>query len=175
MTDLVSRNASTFAAPPKAGRATASALFLREDEVRRGIELLYFGHSHMLRSIDTGLAAQGLGRAHHRALYFIARSPGLIISDLIGILGITKQSLSRVIRDLEARGLLILHTGRHDRRQKELRLTEAGAALETALFAEMRTRMADAYAAAGQDAVTGFWHVCEGLIPAAAQGFVTRP
>ncbi len=170
MTDLISKNAVA-----KSARPSASALFLREEEVRRGIELLYFGHSHMLRSIDNGLSAQGLGRAHHRALYFIARSPGLIISDLITILGITKQSLSRVIRDLETRGYLSLQTGRHDRRQKELRLTEAGAALESALFAEMRTRMADAYAAAGQDAVTGFWHVCEGLIPAEAQGYVTRP
>jgi DNA-binding MarR family transcriptional regulator len=160
---------------PKSVRPAASALFLREEEVRRGIELLYFGHSHMLRTIDEGLAEKGLGRAHHRALYFIARSPGLIISDLIALLGITKQSLSRVVRDLEAAGYLELRQGRNDRRQKEIRLTETGVALEAALFAEMRSRMADAYAAAGQDAVTGFWHVCEGLVPAETLRAVTKP
>lgn len=149
-----------------ANPATASALFLREAEVRRGIELLYFGHSHLLRAIDDNLAKEGLGRAHHRALYFIARKPGLVISDLIALLGITKQSLSRVIKELEARKLLTLQTGRHDRRQKELHLTEEGAALEAKLFADMRTGMASAYGDAGQDAVTGFWRVCEGLIPA---------
>jgi DNA-binding MarR family transcriptional regulator len=159
----------------KITRPGASALFLREEEVRRGIELLYFGHSHMLRSIDEGLAAKGLGRAHHRALYFIARSPGLIISDLIALLGITKQSLSRVVRDLEQAGYLELKQGRNDRRQKEIRLTAAGVALEAELFAEMRVRMADAYAAAGQEAVTGFWHVCEGLIPAETLKAVTQP
>jgi DNA-binding MarR family transcriptional regulator len=159
----------------KITRPGASALFLREEEVRRGIELLYFGHSHMLRSIDEGLAAKGLGRAHHRALYFIARSPGLIISDLIALLGITKQSLSRVVRDLEQAGYLELKQGRNDRRQKEIRLTAAGVALEAELFAEMRARMADAYAAAGQEAVTGFWHVCEGLIPAETLQAVTQP
>jgi DNA-binding MarR family transcriptional regulator len=155
-------------------RLAASALYLREDEVRRGIELLYFGHSHMLRSIDAGLADVGLGRAHHRALYFIARQQGIIISDLIALLGITKQSLSRVIRDLEARGLVHLARGRADGRQKTLRLSDAGSALEGQLFAEMRSRMAHAYAAAGQASVTGFWHVCEGLIPEAVQAQVTR-
>src|SRR3546814_6487957 len=55
----------------------ASPLFLREPEIRRGIELLYFGYSHMTRAADQRLESQGLGRAHHRALYFIARSPDL--------------------------------------------------------------------------------------------------
>lgn len=148
-----------------ANPATASALFLREAEVRRGIELLYFGHSHLMRTLDDMLAREGLGRAHQRALYFIARRPGLVISDLIALLGITKQSLSRVIKDLETRALIKLSTGATDRRQKELRLTDTGASLEARLFAEMRSRMAAAYGDAGQDAVTGFWRVCEGLIP----------
>ena len=62
---------------------SASPLFLREPEIRRGIELLYFGYSHMTRSIDEGLAQMGLGRAHHRALYFIARQPDLTVSQLL--------------------------------------------------------------------------------------------
>ena len=64
------------AEPPRA----ASPLFLREAEIRRGVELLYFGYSHLTRAIDEGLARQGLGRAHHRALYFIARQPDLMDS-----------------------------------------------------------------------------------------------
>ena len=144
---------------------TASALFLREAEVRRGIELLYFGHNYLVRALDDMLAKEGLGRAHQRALYFIARKPGLVISDLLALLGITKQSLSRVIKELDGKGLITMRTGRNDRRQKEVRLTEEGAALEARLFAEMRARMASAYGDAGQDAVTGFWRVCEGLVP----------
>src|SRR5688500_19911048 len=60
----------------------ASPLFLREPEIRRGVELLYFGYSHLLRGIDEGLAELGLGRAHHRSLYFIARQPDLTVSEL---------------------------------------------------------------------------------------------
>lgn len=142
----------------------ASALFLREAEVRRGIELLFFGHASFWRSIDAALAARGLGRAEYRALYFIARQPGLTISDLLVLLGITKQSLGRALRPLEERALLVTRPGGRDRRQKELRLTAAGQEMESALFALLREAMGRAYSAAGQDAVTGFWRVNEALI-----------
>ena len=107
----------------------ASALFLREEEVRRGIEYLFFGHGALWRAIDGRLAENDLGRAHYRALYFIARAPGITISDLLGLLGITKQSLGRVVKDLEAREFLTTRQGGRDRRQKELRLTPAGRAV----------------------------------------------
>lgn len=143
----------------------ASALFLREAEIRRGVELLYFGYSHLYRGIDAGLADQGLGRAHHRALYFIARSPNLTVSALLGLLGITKQSLSRVLSELTERSLVESRPGPSDRRQRLLRLTAAGAALEAELFEALRERMSVAYARAGQGSVSGFWAVLDGLIP----------
>ena len=150
--------------PPVTPRA--SPLFLREPEVRRGIELLYFGYSHLTRAADEMLARHGLGRAHHRALYFIARKPSLTVGELLRLLAITKQSLNRVLTELTARGLVETRPGTHDRRQKLLTLTDAGAALEAELFDVTRERLAAAYAHAGQDAVTGFWQVLEGLIPA---------
>lgn len=143
----------------------ASPLFLREDEVRRGVELLYFGYTRMTRSVDELLVEHGFGRAHHRALYFIARQPGLPVSALLRILSITKQSLGRVLNDLSAKGLVETRTGEQDRRQKLLRLTEAGAAFEAQLFDALRAGLSAAYAAAGQESVTGFWRVLEGLIP----------
>jgi len=157
-------------AGPQAGagplRVTpASPLFLREDEIRRGIELLYFGYTAMIRGADAILEAQGLGRAHHRALYFIARRPGLTVKELIGLLGITKQSLGRVLGDLNGRTLVEQNIGTSDRRQRLLSLTPTGAALESRLFAELERSMARAYGEAGQQAVTGFWAVLLGLVP----------
>jgi DNA-binding MarR family transcriptional regulator len=151
---------------------SASPLFLRETEIRRGVELLYFGYSHLYRQTDDCLAKQGLGRAHHRALYFIARTPDMTISDLLRTLGITKQSLGRVLSELADRNLVETRAGREDRRQRLLRLTPAGAALETELFEAMRQRLGGAYAKAGQDAVTGFWRVLEALIPPEERGRV---
>lgn len=145
--------------------SNASPLFLREDEIRRGVELLYFGYSNLTRSIDEGLAQQGLGRAHHRALYFISRQPDLTVSELLNLLAITKQSLGRVLNELIERDYIAARPGTRDRRQKLLRLTETGAKLEAELFRALRQKMAAAYAQAGQGSVTGFWRVLEGLIP----------
>lgn len=144
---------------------SASPLFLRENEIRRGAELLFFGYGHLYRQTDQCLAKQGLGRAHHRALYFIARQPDQTISNLLRTLNITKQSLGRVLGELTERDLVETRTGREDRRQRLLRLTPTGAKLERELFETMRTRLSAAYAAAGQEAVTGFWRVLEALIP----------
>ena len=88
-----------------AAAPSASPLFLREAELRRGLELLYFGYSHLTRSIDRDLGRQDLGRAHHRALYFISRKPGLTVSELLALLAITKQSLGRVLNGADRTGV----------------------------------------------------------------------
>ncbi|WP_422396678.1 MarR family transcriptional regulator [Sphingomonas ginsenosidivorax] len=129
------------------------------------MELLYFGHSHLTRSVDQGLADEGLGRAHHRALYFIARKPDMTVSELLSLLAITKQSLGRVLNELVDRKLVEIRAGERDRRQRLLRLTPEGATMESELFEAVRERMSAAYASAGQAAVSGFWAVLEGLVP----------
>jgi DNA-binding MarR family transcriptional regulator len=151
---------------------TASPLFLREDEVRRGIELLHFGQSHLVATLDDALERHQLGRAHHRALYFIARQPDLAITTLLRLLDITKQSLSRILDELIARELVETRPGSRDRRQKLLRLTAQGIAIENELFETIRERMANAYAQAGQGSVTGFWRVLEGLIEPEERGLI---
>ncbi len=136
-----------------------------EAELRRGIELLYFGYSHLTRTADARLDAQGLGRAHHRALYFIARQPDMPVGDLLKLLNVTKQSLNRVLNDLIGRDLVEMLVGKQDRRQRLLRLTGAGAALEAALFGDLRAAMERGYSAAGPDAIAAFWQVLEHLVP----------
>lgn len=142
----------------------ASPMFLREEEVRRGLELMHFASAALAEANDRALAEAGLGRAHARCLYFIARDPGLSVKTLLGYLGITKQSLGRVLTELTERGLVDTQPGRNDRRQRLLTLTAEGQSIEGALFDAMRGRMAAAYGDAGQEAVTGFWQVLEGLL-----------
>ncbi len=144
---------------------SASPLFLREPEIRRGMELLYFANSFYSATIEKVLEDRQLGRAHQRALYFIARKPDIPVGDLLRLLRITKQSLNRVLNELAERALIESRPGHRDRRQKLLRLTAEGAALETELFQVLRDTMASAYAEAGQASVTGFWRVLEALIP----------
>lgn len=145
--------------------SSPSPLFLREAEVRRGIELLYFGYSNLIKRADQKLAGTPYGRAHHRALYFIARQPGLTVTELLRLLEITKQSLGRVLTDLQEGGFVEQKVGPRDRRQRLLYLTERGRAFEAELFDLLRQRLAEAYAEAGQQAVGGFWAVLSSLLP----------
>lgn len=91
------------------------AQFLRDDVIRGGMDLLLFAHRSHLRHSDEELAALGLGRAHHRCLYFVGRQPDLSVSGLLGLLGITKQSLGRVLKSLVERDLIRIRTGEKDR------------------------------------------------------------
>lgn len=164
-----------MAAPPIEPTRSASPLFLTDPEIRRGIELLFFGYGQLTRAIDIALDEQGLGRAHQRALYFIARRPNLSVGELLSLLAITKQSLGRVLNELTARGLVESRPGDRDRRQRLLRLTAEGAAVEGRLFDALSRRMAEAYSKAGQGAVGGFWSVLEGLIPVRDRGKIIAP
>lgn len=139
-------------------------LFLTDDQLRQGIELMFFAHRGVTADADRLLADRGYGRAHHRALHFVSRRPGLMVSELLDILGVTKQSLNRVLRQLIADALVESRVGRTDRRQRNLHLTEAGSALEQELSAAQRRRMRAAFSNAGPDAVHGFRTVLEQMI-----------
>lgn len=139
-------------------------LFLREEDLREGMELLFFAYRDFLVEADQVLARHGLGRAHHRALYFIGRHPAITVSELLKLLRITKQSLSRVIGDLTAQNLIAQKPGLRDRRRRHLTLTPRGAEIEHEVTARQRATLARAYRQAGAEAVGGFRKVLAGLI-----------
>ena len=139
-------------------------LYLRDEELRQGIELLFYAYRDFTADPDEILGEIGFGRAHHRVIHFVGRNPGMTVSDLLAILKITKQSLSRVLKQLVEDDYIIQRTGTRDRRQRLLSLTEKGAALEKRLSETQRARVARAYREAGPDAVAGFRAVLVGLI-----------
>ena len=88
--------------------------------MRMAQDLLFFAYRDFTNAADVALAELGLGRAHHRALHFIGRNPGITVSDLLGILRITKQSLARVLGALMEQGYVAQSPGGTDRRQRLL-------------------------------------------------------
>lgn len=134
------------------GPVSASPLFLREPEIRRGIELLMFAHRELARAAAPVLGRHALGLAHQRALYFIARRPGLSVGDLIGLLGITKQSLGRVLKQLVDEGYVVQKEGENDRRQRLLFVTTKGEQLAMKLAGLQTERIARALADIGPNA-----------------------
>ena len=152
----------------------AALLFLREEQMRLAQDLLFFAYRDFTNAADIILVELGLGRAHHRALHFIGRNPGMTVGDLLTILRITKQSLARVLNELVAKGYVAQAPGRQDRRQRLLTLTAEGHALERRLFERQRERLAAAYREAGGPAVEGFGRVMRAIMDPAARAYLDK-
>ena len=141
-----------------------SLLFLTDEQLRRGIEAMFFAYRGFTADPDRILQNYEYGRAHHRAIHFINRTPGTTVNNLLNILGVTKQSLNRVLRSLIADGLVESRVGVQDKRERHLYLTETGAKLERELSEAQRNRMRAAYRNAGPEAVAGFRAVLEQMM-----------
>ena len=142
-------------------KTSVNPLFLREDELRHSIELLFFAYRDFTGEADAILAGHDLGRAHHRVIYFVGRNPSIMVSDLLTILNITKQSLSRVLSRLIDDGYILARQGPDDKRQRLLSLTVKGEELERELTNVQKARFSRAYKRAGFDSVDGFLKVLE--------------
>ena len=113
------------------------------------VELLFFAYRDFTREADAVLAEFGLGRAHHRVLHFVHRHPGLRVADLLEVLKITKQSLSRVLKQLVDEGWIAQQAGVEDRRERLLHVTEKGGGLARRLDQLQAKRVAGALAECG--------------------------
>ena len=139
-------------------------LFLTDEQLRRGIEAMFFAYRGFTADPDKILQNYAYGRAHHRAIHFIHRTPGTTVNNLLTILGVTKQSLNRVLRTLVEDGLVESRVGTRDKRERHLFLTEEGVVLERELSDAQRHRMRAAFRSAGPDAVAGFRTVLEAMM-----------
>ncbi len=137
-----------------------------EQELRASIELLFFAYRDFTSDPDAILREYGYGRAHHRVIHFVGRKPGLSVAELLGILRITKQSLSRVLKQLLQDSFVEQRIGQTDRRQRLLYLTQNGIELERKLSTPQQKRFADAFRAAGPESVAGYWKVLSHIINA---------
>ncbi|QDY70334.1 MarR family transcriptional regulator [Qingshengfaniella alkalisoli] len=146
------------------GQRGESLLFLTDEQLRKGIELMFFAYKGFTSDPDRILEDYGYGRAHHRAIHFIHRAPGTTVNNLLSILGVTKQSLNRVLRTLIEDGMIESRVGTRDKRERHLYLTEKGSILETKLSEAQQQRMRSAFRAAGPEAVSGFRQVLEEMM-----------
>jgi DNA-binding MarR family transcriptional regulator len=140
------------AKPPRGPRGNgrpSRKRHLPEAKLLEFAELLFFAYRDFTRDPDAILADFGFGRAHHRVLHFVNRHSGLRVADLLDILTITKQSLSRVLKQLIDQGYIVQQAGSADRRERLLFPTERGRALAERLAAPQIARLTEALKAAG--------------------------
>ena len=109
-----------------------SPIYLSNTEIKKIIELLFFSYRQFTLGPDEILDKLNFGRAHHRIIYFVGKHEKINIRDLLSILKITKQSLSRVLNQLVIEKYITVSVG-EDKRTKNLSLTKLGANLEEQL------------------------------------------
>ena len=159
---------------PSAAISGENLLFLTDEQLRQGIEAMFFAYRGFTADPDRILSDMAYGRAHHRAIHFINRAPGTTVNNLLNILGVTKQSLNRVLRTLISDGLVESRVGRIDKRERHHYLTDDGRLLEGRLSDAQRARMRAAFRDAGPDAVAGFRQVLEAMMDSEMQRAYTR-
>ena len=164
---------------PKTARSlphtAPNPLFLRDQELTRGVELLDFAYRALTAEPDRILDGLGLGRNHRRVIH-IDRAPA---GD--------HPCRSRRHRPADQAEPVPNHQGagdqgsdrarasQTDRRRRPLRLTEQGTELEERLNSGLRRRLALAYRAAGADAVAGYHQVLLGLVDERARRHIMAP
>ena len=131
--------------------------------LRDAMKAFFHAYQAFTDKPDEMLARRGLARVHHRILFFVALYPALSIKDLLACLDVTKQAINIPLRQLIEMGLIATDTASHDKRVKELRLTEEGRKLEEALHREQARLLMQAFAEAGQDATDGWLKVNQAM------------
>jgi DNA-binding MarR family transcriptional regulator len=165
----VSVNVTGPKVAPDLPYAAPSPLFLRDEELTRGIELLEAAHGALLGRPDRVLSGLGLSRNHGRILYHVGRQPGIAMVELRDRVQLTKQTISRLLKELVGKGLITRAADRRDHRRRLLALTAEGRALDEQLNERLRRQLASAYRAAGAEAVAGYHKVLLGLLDAHAR------
>lgn len=169
MTDLnapLSRGRKAGGAKPGNDPAEAEGPVLPEAKLQEFAELLFFAYRDFTGDPDAILKDFCFGRAHHRVLHFVNRHSGLRVADLLELLKITKQSLSRVLKQLIDQGYIVQRAGASDRRERLLFPTERGRALSERLAAPQMVRLANALEAAGSGAEAALRSFLEAMINA---------
>jgi hypothetical protein len=65
-----------------AGETGGSLLFLTDEQLRKGIEAMFFAYRGFTADPDRILEDHAYGRAHHRAVHFVNRAPGTTVNNI---------------------------------------------------------------------------------------------
>ena len=132
-----------------------SPFFLNDREVKKVIELIFFSYRDFTSGPDKILEKLNFGRAHHRVIYFVGKKNHITIKELLVVLQITKQSLSRVLNQLVKEKFIIVSTG-VDKRTKKLSLTDKGNKLESELSSIQIKKIRGVINKFSEDNINGF-------------------
>ena len=139
-------------------------LYLKDEQIKDLIEKLFYAQRETFSDSNKILKKHSLGIAHQKAILLIEKYEGITVSSLLKKLRITKQSLNRVLKDLNKNKTIIMKKGEIDSRQKHIKLNEAGKKLSNEIFFEQKKRIYNALKKSNSESVIKFKEVLENII-----------
>ena len=139
-------------------------LYLKDEQIKDFIQLLFYAYRETFADPKEILAQNSFGPAHLRALNLIERNPGTHLGDLMYQLKITKQSLNRVLRDLLKSKMVKQIKDEEDTRRKNLFLDKDGKVFFDKVYAIQRKRIFNALKSSEPESVIKFKEVLSKII-----------
>ena len=116
-------------------------LYLKDNQLKEFIEKLFVSYRETFADTKKILDKHKLGIAHQKVLHLISQYHGITISELLGKLKVTKQSLNRVLNDLIKINALKFKKDTKDTRKKHVYLSEQGEHLFNQIFSIQKKRI----------------------------------
>ncbi len=139
-------------------------LFLKKKELKTAFELLFFITKDFDKNISLLLKKYKYNKTHFAVIFLASNNYFLTIKDLLIILDIKKQSLSKVINKLINDEIIFLKQSKKDKRNKNIYLTKKGIKIEKKLIEKQIKNIALAYKDAGTESINGFKKILINLI-----------
>ena len=139
-------------------------LYLKDEQIKDFIQLLFYAYRETFADPKEVLAKNSFGPAHLRALNLIERNPGTHLGDLMYQLKITKQSLSRVLRDLLRSRMIKQIKDDEDTRRKNIFLDKDGKVFFDEIYETQKKRIFNALKNSEPESVIKFKEVLDRII-----------
>ena len=139
-------------------------LYLKDDQLKELIEKLFLSYRETLSDSKKILDKYSLGLAHQKAIHLISMYNGISISELLSKLKITKQSLNRVLRDLNRLDMIAYKKDEIDTRIKHVFLNAKGNKIFNEIFDVQKKRIYNALLNSSSEEVINFDNVLKKII-----------
>ena len=116
-------------------------LYSKDEQIKEFIEKLFFAYRESFSDAKIALNKHSLGIAHHKVIHLLSIYNGITISELLKKLKITKQSLNRVLNDLNRNKCIYFEKAKKDTRLKHIYFTESGEKLFNEIFSIQKKRI----------------------------------
>lgn len=139
-------------------------LYLRDDKLKETLNNFFLVYKNFENQILENTNDHNFGIADIRCILVILLYPGITFNELMIRLGITKQSLNRVLKILISEKMVVQEINVKDKRMKNLFLSEASKKIINSLVNPTIKEISRAFQKSGSEAVNGFNQTFSNLI-----------